>query len=71
MPKNTGGRSTGGIVMKIQKPASVIEKENLKMATAITEHFMKVLNCKDVHELVDTCETIIDAAKSTYYWIAQ
>ena len=56
---------------KIQKPASVLEKENLKMATAITEHFMKVLNCKDVHELVETCETIIDAAKSTYYWIAQ
>ena len=56
---------------EIQKPASVIEKENLKMATAITLHFMDVLKCRDVHELVDTCETIIDAAKSTHYWIAQ
>jgi len=56
---------------EIQKPASIIEKENLMMATAITEHFMKVLNCKDVQELVKTCETIIDAAKSTHYWIAQ
>lgn len=57
--------------MKIQKPASVLEKENLKMATAITLHFMKVLKCKDVHELVETCETIINAAKSTHYWIAE
>lgn len=56
---------------EIQKPASVIEKENLKMATVITLHFMDVLKCKDVHELVETCETIIDAAKSTHYWIAQ
>lgn len=57
--------------MKVQKPASVIEKENLKMATAITLHFMDVLKCNDVHELVKTCETIIDAAKMTHYWIAQ
>lgn len=56
---------------KIEKPASLIEKENLIMATTITQHFMKVLNCKDVNELIETCETIIKAVKQTHYYLAK
>ena len=56
---------------KIEKPVSLIEKENLIMATMLTERFMKVLNCKDVNELIDTCETIIKAAKQTHYYLAK
>ena len=56
---------------KIEKPASLIEKENLIMATEITEHFMKVLMCKDVDELIRDCEAIIEAAKQTRYYLAE
>ena len=58
-------------MIKIEKPASLIKKENLIMATMITEHFMKVLNCKDVNELIEDCEAIIEAAKQTHYYLAK
>lgn len=45
--------------------AKLLERDNLVMATMITEHFMKVLNCKDINELIEDCETIIEAAKQT------
>lgn len=46
-------------------PAWLLAKENQIMSKMITNHFMKVLNCKDVNELIKTCKTIIDAAKQT------
>lgn len=51
--------------------AKLLERDNLVMATLITEHFMKVLNCKDVNELIEDCETIIEAAKRTHYYLAK
>ncbi len=51
----------------MEKPASVLKTEN----AAVVNHFMKVLNCKDVHDLIETCETIIDAAKKTNYYLAE
>ena len=55
----------------MEKPVSVIKAENAAMANVITSHFMNILNCKDVHELIETCETIIDAAKQTNYYLAE
>lgn len=46
--------------------AKLLERDNLVMATMITKHFMKVLNCKDVNELIEDCEIIIEAAKRTH-----
>jgi len=51
--------------------AKLLERDNLIMATMITEHFMKVLNCKNVNELIEDCETIIEAAKQTHYYLAK
>lgn len=51
--------------------AKLLERENLIIATKITEHFMKVLNCKDVNELIEDCEAIIEAAKQTHYYLAK
>lgn len=51
--------------------AKLLERENLIMATMITNHYMKVLNCKDVNELIETCEAIIEAAKQTHYYLAK
>lgn len=51
--------------------AKLLERENLIIATKITEHFMKVLNCKDVNELIEDCEAIISAAKQTHYYLAK
>lgn len=53
------------------KPASVLKAENAAMVRTIVNHFMEVLNCKDVHDLIETCETIIDAAKQTNYYLAE
>lgn len=55
----------------MEKPASVLKAENAAMVRTIVNHFMKVLNCKDVHDLIETCETIIDAAKQTNYYLAE
>lgn len=49
----------------------LLNRDNLIMATMITDHFMKVLNCKDVNELIETCDTIIEAAKQTHYYLAK
>jgi hypothetical protein len=57
--------------MKQEKPAWLIAEENRIMARTITDHFMKVLNCKDVNELIEACNTIIDAAKQTNYYLAE
>lgn len=51
--------------------AKLLERDNLVMATMITKHFMKVLNCKDVNELIEDCEAIIKAAKQTHYYLAK
>ena len=59
------------IVMDMEKPASVLKAENAAMVRSIVNHFMKVLNCKDVHDLIETCETIIDTAKKTNYYLAE
>lgn len=53
------------------KSASVLKAENAAMVRTIVNHFMEVLNCKDVHDLIETCETIIDAAKQTNYYLAE
>ena len=58
-------------MVEIEKPARLIVAENKLMAGMITNHFMNVLKCKDVHELIKTCETIIDAAKQTNYYLAE
>lgn len=55
----------------MEKPVSVLNAENAAMTKMIVNHFMKVLNCKDIHDLIETCETIIDAAKSTNYYLAE
>ena len=55
----------------MEKPASVLKAENAAMVKRIIDHFMKVLNCKDVHDLIETCESIIDAAKKTNYYLAE
>lgn len=57
--------------MKQEKPAWLIAEENRIMGGMIVDHFMKVLNCKDVNELIETCKTIIDAAKQTNYYLAE
>lgn len=56
---------------EIEKPAWLIAEENRIMTEMIVDHFMKVLNCKDVNELIETCNTIIDAAKQTNYYLAE
>lgn len=55
----------------MEKSASVIKAENTAMVKMIVNHFMKVLNCKDVNDLIKTCEEIIDAAKKTNYYLAE
>lgn len=55
----------------MEKPASIVKADNAAMNRMIVNHFMKVLDCKDVHDLIETCETIIDAAKNTNYYLAE
>lgn len=48
----------------------LVAERNLLTATVV-DTFMKKLSCKDVHELISVCETIIDAAKKSNYYLAE